>query len=57
MPMPEVYEALSKGIVDGITGAYEALESRRTGEFIKYVTENRFQPHTHPLSCLSNEQA
>lgn len=56
MPMPEVYEALSKGIVDGITGAYEALESRRTGEFIKYVTENRLTSYTSSFVLAMNKR-
>ncbi len=40
MPMPEVYDALSKGIVDGLLSSSEALEGFRTGEFIKYTTRN-----------------
>ena len=40
MPMPEVYDALSKGVVDGLMSSYEALEGFRTGEHIKYSTEN-----------------
>jgi TRAP-type C4-dicarboxylate transport system substrate-binding protein len=40
MPMPEVYYALSKGVVDGLLSSYEALEGFRTGEHIKYSTEN-----------------
>jgi len=56
MPMPEVYEALSKGIVDGITGAYEALESRRTGEHIKYVTENRLTSYTSSFVLAMNKR-
>ncbi|MCX8022031.1 MAG: TRAP transporter substrate-binding protein [Syntrophorhabdaceae bacterium] len=40
MPMPEVYDALSKGVVDGLLSSYEALEGFRTGEHIRYSTEN-----------------
>ncbi|MBI4965454.1 MAG: TRAP transporter substrate-binding protein [Desulfomonile tiedjei] len=40
MPMPEVYDALSKGVVDGCLSSYEALKGFRTGEHIKYTTEN-----------------
>ena len=40
MPMPDVYEALSKGVVDGLLSSSEALEGFRTGEFIKYTTRN-----------------
>ncbi len=45
-----------KGIVDGITGAYEALESRRTGEFIKYVTENRLTSYTSSFVLAMNKR-
>jgi TRAP-type transport system periplasmic protein len=41
MPMTEVYDALSRGMVDGLTSSYEALETWRTGEFTKYITENK----------------
>ena len=40
MPMPDVYDALSRGVVDGLMSSYEALEGFRTGEQIKYTTEN-----------------
>jgi TRAP-type transport system periplasmic protein len=40
MPMPEVYDALSKGVVDGLLSSYEALEGFRTGEHVQYSTEN-----------------
>ena len=40
MPMPEVYDALSKGVVDGLLSSYEALHGFRTGEHVKYSTEN-----------------
>ncbi len=40
MPMPDVYDALARGVVDGLLSSYEALEGFRTGEHIKYVTEN-----------------
>lgn len=40
MPMPEVYDALSKGVVDGLMSSYEALHGFRTGEHIQYCTEN-----------------
>ena len=40
MPMTEVYDALSKGVVDGIMSSYESLYNFKTGEYIKYTTEN-----------------
>jgi TRAP-type transport system periplasmic protein len=41
MPMTEVYDALSRGMVDGLLAGYEALETWRTGEFVKFITENK----------------
>lgn len=41
MPMPEVYDALSKGVVDGLMSSCEALQGFRTGEHVKYSTENK----------------
>jgi TRAP-type C4-dicarboxylate transport system substrate-binding protein len=40
IPAPEVYDALSKGVVDGMVWSYEALKGFRVGEHIKYSTEN-----------------
>jgi len=40
MPMPDVYDALAKGVVDGLLSSYEALQGFRTGEHVKYSTEN-----------------
>jgi TRAP-type transport system periplasmic protein len=56
MPMPEVYEALSKGIVDGVTSSYEVLESRRTGELINYVTENRLSSYSAAFTMAMNKR-
>jgi TRAP-type C4-dicarboxylate transport system substrate-binding protein len=41
MPMGEVYDALSRGMVDGILSSLESLESYRTGEHLKYETQNK----------------
>ena len=40
MPASEAYDALSKGVVEGIMQPYEALQTFRTGECIKYGTLN-----------------
>jgi TRAP-type transport system periplasmic protein len=40
MPMPDVYDALAKGVVDGLLSSYEALQGFRTGEHVKCTTEN-----------------
>jgi len=40
MPMGESYDAISKGVCDGIAGAYEILDTWKLGEVVKYTTEN-----------------
>jgi TRAP-type transport system periplasmic protein len=41
MPTTELYDALSRGVVDGFTANYDVLEAQRLGEIAKYGTENR----------------
>jgi TRAP-type C4-dicarboxylate transport system substrate-binding protein len=40
MPMSDVYDALSRGVADGLMCAYEATEGFRFGDKLKYSTEN-----------------
>ncbi len=40
MPMGDSYDAISKGVCDGIAGAYEILDGWKLGEVIKYTTED-----------------
>ncbi len=40
MPMTDVYDALAKGVVDGIMSSYESVYNFKTGEYVKYTTEN-----------------
>lgn len=40
MPMPEVYDSLSRGVVDGAMSDYAGLCTYKTGELIRYTTEN-----------------
>lgn len=40
MPMPEVYQALQKGVVDGAVYPYETHEGWKTGEAVDYTTAN-----------------
>ncbi len=41
MPTTELYDALSRGVVDGFTANYDVLEAQRMGEIAKFGTENR----------------
>jgi TRAP-type C4-dicarboxylate transport system substrate-binding protein len=40
MPMPETYDALSKGIAEGVMCPVEALQGWKLGEVTKYTTQN-----------------
>ena len=40
MPMPETYEALSKGVADGVVAPMEALKGWKLAEVIKSTTED-----------------
>ena len=46
MPMTEVYDALSRGMVDGLLSGIGPLYGFRTGEHIKYVTLNNMTSYT-----------
>jgi TRAP-type transport system periplasmic protein len=39
MPMPEAYDAISRGVADGYFGTYESLKNWKLAEVIKYTTE------------------
>ena len=40
MPMGDSYDAMSRGVVDGIYAPYEALLGWKLGEVVKYTTES-----------------
>lgn len=40
MPIGDTYDALSRGIAEGVMCPYEALEGFRLGEVVKYTTES-----------------
>jgi TRAP-type transport system periplasmic protein len=56
MPMPDVYDALAKGVVDGLLSSYEALQGFRTGEHIKYTTENLDTAYSAAFVVAMNKQ-
>lgn len=55
MPMSDVYDALSRGVADGLMCAYEALEGFRIGEHIKYSTENYATSYTACFVTVMNK--
>ena len=40
MPMPETYDAISRGVSDGVACPAEALQGWKLGEVVKYTTQN-----------------
>ncbi|RMG85906.1 MAG: C4-dicarboxylate ABC transporter substrate-binding protein [Candidatus Dadabacteria bacterium] len=56
MPMPEAYQALSKGVVDGALFPLEALKGWRLGEVVKYTTLNHSMAYTSGFFVVMNKQ-
>ena len=56
MPMPDVYDALAKGVVDGLMSSYEALHNFRTGEHVKYSTENVTSAYSAVFLVMMNKK-
>jgi len=56
MPMTEVYEALSRGMVDGLLSTYCSLENRQLGEYIKWVTEDKSTGYTATFIMAMNKR-
>jgi TRAP-type C4-dicarboxylate transport system substrate-binding protein len=55
MPMPETYDALSKGIADGVMCPIEALEGWKLGEVLKYSTQNYGSAYTIAFFVVMNK--
>ena len=56
MPMTDVYDALSRGVADGLMAAYEALEGFRIGEQVKYHTENYDTSYSATFVVMMNKR-
>jgi TRAP-type C4-dicarboxylate transport system substrate-binding protein len=56
MPMTDVYDALSRGVADGLMASYEALEGFRIGELTKYSTENYATSYTAVFAVVMNKK-
>jgi TRAP-type transport system periplasmic protein len=56
MPMGDAYDAISKGVADGLMCAYEALEGWKLGEVVKYTTENYGTAYTATFVVAMNKE-
>lgn len=54
-PMPEVYDAISKGVLDGEASNYETLLSFKFGEVVKYETSIWQITHPYPFYFAMNK--
>ena len=54
--MTDVYDALSRGVADGLMAAYEALEGFRLGEQVKYSTENYETSYSATFVIVMNKK-
>jgi TRAP-type transport system periplasmic protein len=55
MPMGEAYDAISKGVAEGLLCAYETLEGWKIGEVIKYDIENYKSAYTAVFIVMMNK--
>lgn len=56
MPMTESYDALSKGVAEGILAPYEALKGFKLGEVVKYTTENYGSAYSTAFFVVMNKE-
>lgn len=55
MPMGDAYDAISKGVADGLMCGYEALKGWKLGEVIKFTTENYGTAYTATFVIAMNK--
>jgi TRAP-type C4-dicarboxylate transport system substrate-binding protein len=55
MPMGDAYDAISKGVADGLLCGYEALKGWKLGEVIKSTTENYGTAYTATFVVAMNK--
>jgi TRAP-type C4-dicarboxylate transport system substrate-binding protein len=56
-PIMETYDAISKGVVDGVFVPYETLKGFKFGEVVKYVTDTSFLGPTYPFYVVMNKRS
>lgn len=56
MPMPELYQSLQKGIVEGALYPYEVNKGWRMGEVVNYVTNSHSIAYTSSFFLVMNKQ-
>ena len=56
MPMPDTYDALNRGIVDGSMAPQESLQGWKWGEVVKYTTENFDSSYSTGMFVVMNRK-
>ncbi len=56
MPMPETYDALNRGVADGVMAPLEALQGWKLGEVIKFTTEDYGAAYTIAFFVVINKE-
>jgi TRAP-type C4-dicarboxylate transport system substrate-binding protein len=56
-PMPEVYEAISKGVIDGESSNFETLKTFRFAEVVKYETNCWQITNPYPFYVAMNKDS
>lgn len=57
MPFTDVYDALSRGVLDGLMGDYPGLETFKLGELLKYCTENHAAAYSAAFVVIMNKDS
>jgi TRAP-type C4-dicarboxylate transport system substrate-binding protein len=55
MPMAEAYDALAKGVAEGILGPNETLKGYKLGEVTAYTTENYGSTYSTAFFVVMNK--
>jgi TRAP-type transport system periplasmic protein len=55
MPQAEVYDSLSKGVLDGTTAVYSGMKTWKTTDILKYVTEMKGSAYTAVFVVAMNK--
>jgi TRAP-type C4-dicarboxylate transport system substrate-binding protein len=56
MPMPDTYDALSRGVAEGVVCPFEALEGWRLGEVVKFTTQNFVAANSLAMFVVMNKE-
>jgi TRAP-type C4-dicarboxylate transport system substrate-binding protein len=56
-PMPEVYDAIKKGVLDGEASNFETLKTFRFAEVVKYETSVWQITNPYPFYCVMNKNS